>query len=181
MYYHQRNISTQCLYSCSNMTFFWPFTAPIVPLHVAGTAALQCVQVFGWARLGSHVASPKTKSPGAAGLNLILSCTKTHIHTPMHTQPFWYCWHTQTQGALPARPFTSSPILFSKEEPFVNSGVCTPSTACANFKGPACLPAHSTAAMVQGDRVSGLKALRHLVIIQTSPSSNDVFYICCGG
>lgn len=111
-----------------------------------------------------------------------LACTHTCTSSWKHIAPLWLCWHKHTH-TLPVRLFffflPQAPSYFKRKNLLSTMCVCTGSAASVNFK--ACISANSIAGLVLGDHVSGLKALYHVEIIQTSLSSDDVFYICCGG
>lgn len=110
-----------------------------------------------------------------AALSLSLAYTHTHVHNPL-------CDIAYTRTYTPYEAFYLKHHLILKRKNLLSTMcVCTRGAASVNYKGTACISANSIAGMVLGDHVSGLKALCYLEIIQTSRSSNNVFYICCGG
>lgn len=75
---------------------------------------------------------------------------------------------SNTLHGLPVRPFYLKHNLVLKGGTFCQQCVCVPCAGPVNFKGPWYILVGSDVEMLLGDHVSGLKALCHLEIIQTS-------------
>lgn len=151
------------------------FKIPCLRSHVTSLNTILPAMIFIYLFWSAPFSPPYDILELLAWAFFLFSCTRTSYTQKPHSPSDSADTHS-LRGLLPR-----APTCFKRRSLLSTVRVCAPSAAAVNFKRPACVPASSMAEMVLGDRVSGLTALCHMEIIQTSRRANDFFCICCGG